>query len=138
MIADLMRIPYLRGGMTEAGADCWGLALLVRRRLGRPSPPTPPPASAYDDPRQNRLVFDSAMAWVAVTDDPQPGAFAAVMHRAACRHVGVVVDIDGRRCVLETEVLGGVRWYTLDDFLSLHAKVVFYDDIANLPERAER
>lgn len=132
-----MRIPYAKGGLTEDGADCWGLALLVRRRLGR-NDPFAPHASAYDDPRANRRVFRHAMGWVRPTDDPQPGAFAAVLHREQCRHVGVVLDIDGRLCVLETEVLGGVRWYTLDDFLSLHAKVVFYDDIANLSERAER
>lgn len=136
MINELIRVPYVRGGMSEAGADCWGLALLVRQRLGRSDPPSGP--TAYDAPRSNMRVFDGVMEWVAPTDDPQPGAFAAVMHRAVCRHVGVVLDIDGRRCVLETEVLGGVRWYTLDDFLSLHAKVVFYDDITNLPERAER
>lgn len=134
MIGELMRIPYLRGGLTEAGADCWGLALLVRQRLGRSDPPGAPSA-AYDDPRANQRVFASAMQWVAPTDDPQPGAFAAVMQGAFCRHVGVVVEIDGRRCVLETEVAGGVRWYTLDDFLSLHAKVIFYDDTANLHER---
>lgn len=122
--------------MSEAGADCWGLALLVRQRLGRLDPPSG--RTAYDTPRANMRIFDGVMGWVSETSDPRPGAFAAVMHKALCRHVGVVLDIDGRRCVLETEVLGGVRWYTLDDFLSLHAKVVFYDDIANLPERAQR
>ena len=136
MITELMRIPYVRGGLTEDGADCWGLALIARRHLGRQDPPTG--ATAYDTPRANMRIFGGVMAWVAKTTDPQPGAFAAVMHGAICLHVGVVLLIEGRRCVLETEVLGGVRWYTLDDFLSLHAKVEFYDDIEHLSQRPKR
>lgn len=139
MTDDLWTIPYEPEGRTLEGADCWGLALIVRERLGCMAYPEFP-AVRWDRPRANQGAFRTVAAHLLEQDPPQPGAFACVIQAqgklaGACLHVGVVIDIDGRRGVIDTNVRGGVRWYTLADFIADYAKVVFLNDPANLPER---
>jgi len=60
--------------------------------------------------------------------EPVPGAVAAVFRGAVMVHVGLVVEIEGRLAVIETNPVSGVRWSFLPRFLATYYKVIFYRD----------
>jgi hypothetical protein len=126
--------PYLDGGRTSAGLDCWGQLLLVRAELGcRPLP------SLGGVTRHTIRTMGSRYTEVSnglQVCQPEPGAIAAVFRGALFVHVGVVVDIEGRLAVLETNPASGARWLRVPEFLSLYYKVIFYRDDPNLPQQA--
>lgn len=64
-----------------------------------------------------------------------PGAIAAAFRGQACVHVGLVVDVDGRQRVLETNPGSGVSLTPLRTFTDQYSKVIFYRD-RNLSEQA--
>lgn len=130
MIDELLPIPYVVGGRSMEGADCWGLALLVRERLGLPAFDAFP-SIRWDRPHGNQKCYQAATR-LLVAGDPAPGAFAAVFRGPLCLHVGVCLEIESRLCVVETNVEGGVRWYTVDDYNQVYPKVVYYHDAENL------
>lgn len=128
-----LRAPYLDGGRTFDGLDCWGSLLLVRAELGcRPLP------SLGGVTRHTVRTMGSRYSEVSSgleVCEPEPGAIAAVFRGALFVHVGVVVEIDGRLAVLETNPASGARWLRVPEFLSFYYKVIFYRD-SNLPEQA--
>jgi cell wall-associated NlpC family hydrolase len=84
-------VPWLDGGRTEAGADCWGLFWLVYRHvLGIELPSySADYTTALDRLHIRRLVDDRPDYWIQVAD-PEPGD-GALMHVAGRPHIGVVV-----------------------------------------------
>lgn len=128
---DLAGVPYLDGGRTWAGADCWGLAMLVRERLGLPDVPL-----AAGTTRGTMLAMQSEFQRVSqalVIGDPKPGALAAVFKRKAFVHVGVVVEADGRLWVVDANPGHCSILRRLADFNHLYSRVVYYRD-SDLPE----
>jgi|SRR5262245_41498303 len=84
-------IPWLDGGRTRAGADCWGLFRLVYEEvLGIELPSySEDYTTALDRMTIRRLVDGKPDYWTRV-DNPEPGD-GAVLHLANRAHIGVVV-----------------------------------------------
>lgn len=103
-------IPFVDGGRSRAGADCWGLVYLVSADLGRPVPAYPGEGVRADGticPRaQARAVARHADQFDAV-DAPRPGDVVLLRPRGRPMHVGVCVDRRGRY-VMHTERRTGV------------------------------
>lgn len=128
-----LRVPYMDGGRTMAGLDCWGLALCIRADMGLPDLPDDPLATRGNGSAiaaQFRGISDSMDR-----GDPAPGALAAVFKGSLFVHVGVVVQADGRLWVMETNPGVGVMMRRVLDFIAAYYKVIFYND-RNLPESA--
>lgn len=64
---------------------------------------------------------------------PVPGAIATCWRGRLCTHVALVIEVDGRLSVLETNQGSGPRWRWLADFESNQLKVLYYDD-RDLPQ----
>lgn len=125
--------PYLDGGRTLQGLDCWGLLLLVREDLGcRPLPSIG--AITRREPAGMQHCYARTLS-VVEECNPEAGAVAAVFRGKALVHVGVVLEIDGRLAVLETNPKTGARWLRVRPFESQYAKVIYYRD-RNLSEQA--
>lgn len=62
-----------------------------------------------------------------------PGAVATAWRASLCVHVGLVVEVDGRRWVLETDDPSGPCITPLKKFESRYSRVIYYDD-QDLPE----
>ena len=127
----LLAVPYRDRGRTLEGLDCWGQLLQVRRELGLPDLADIGPVS-----RAEPLEMQRQYARVSATLSPgKPciGAIAAVFRGTLFVHVGVVLEIDGRLAVLETNEGSGPRWKRIPDFVDTYYKVIFYRD-QSLPE----
>lgn len=125
--------PYKDGGRERGALDCWGLALCVREDMGLPPLPS---VGAYN----RSTPVGMAKGFIEVTSQmqegsPRPGALAAVFKGRSFVHVGVVISVDGKLAVLETNPAGGARWLYLKRFMQQYFKVIFYCD-KNLPEQA--
>lgn len=128
-----LQVPYVDGGRTLDGLDCWGLALAVRADMGLPLLPDDPLAIRGHGAEVARLFRE--VSALLVEGAPRPGALAAVFRGPLFMHVGVVVEADGRLWVLETNPGVGVHLRRLAHFAEAHYKVVYYCD-RDLPEPA--
>lgn len=108
------------------GMDCWSLCLFIRRELGLPDLPD----LGHVGPTDIKGMKDGYRYTISYLKEgsPQVGALAAVFRGLAFIHVGVVVEIDGRLALIETNPKTGVRWLRLREFESQYAKVVYYND----------
>lgn len=129
-----LAVPYVDGGRTMQGGDCWFFVLSVRADLGLP--PLPP---LHSTTRHTPLAMAHEYEQVSGTleqCEPQVGAVAAVFRGRLMVHVGIVLEIDGRLAVLETNPGSGPRWLRVRDFVERYYRVIFYRD-SNLPEQAQ-
>ncbi|MCY1375706.1 hypothetical protein D9M68_995780 [compost metagenome] len=109
-----------------AGLDCWGQLLMVRREMGLPDlDPLSGVTRHTPLSMAHRYREVSGMLEECV---PQHAAIAAVFRARVFVHVAVVITIDNRLAVLETNPKSGARWLWLRDFLSLYQAVTFYRD----------
>lgn len=122
--------PHVTGGRSMEGFDCWGICLAIRSELGFPDLPSLGHVGPADI-KGMKEGYRHAVSYLKECP-PKVGALAAVFRGLAFIHVGVVIEIDGRLAVLETNPKTGVRWLRLREFESQYAKVIFYSD-RNLP-----
>ena len=127
MIEKYLTIPYVDSGRTMAGLDCWGLVLAVRAELGCAELPSFTDV-VWDKPRANQAAFREAVQILQQVAVPSAGDVAAVMHGQLCLHTGVVIAVDGRLAVLDTNVGRLPRWQWLADFKAEYFQVSFYHD----------
>lgn len=127
MLNKYLGVPFADCGRSlETGLDCWGLALAVREELGLPRL-----SEAGTACREN--LAEMAHQYRAISSglqvgEPCVGALAAVFKGKAFVHVGVVVEADGRLCVIDTNPIPGCRITTLPRFIDTYYKVIFYHD----------
>lgn len=121
-------VPYLNGGRTMAGLDCWGLTLLVRKELGAPALDGASGLDRGTPVGMQRLYSHLISGPLCEVEDLKAGDIAAVFRAGILVHVAVALEIDGRIALLETNPSSGVRWMFLDRFLQTYYKVAFYRD----------
>lgn len=130
-LTDLLQVPYVPNGRLPTGADCYGLVRLARVHLfGKPWMPEHGAVEGSD-----KKALTRAMEYESVNYKPcrpHPGAIACCYRGRLCTHIAIVVDIDGKRMVLETDEPGrgnhGARLVNLKQFERRFLKVVYYDD----------
>lgn len=59
---------------------------------------------------------------------PAPGVLATCWRGGLFHHVGLVIEVDGRLSVLETNKKTGPRWMPISAFERLYTRVIYYDD----------
>lgn len=131
LIDNYLRVPYLDQGRTLEGLDCWGLVLGIRRDLGFSDLPEIGAVTRHTVQEMQHQFKE--VSYTLEKGDPVPGALAAVFRARVFVHVGLVVEIEGRLAVIETNPKTGVRWMFLERFLDVYYKVAFYSD-RSLPE----
>lgn len=122
----LLKVPYVDRGRTMQGLDCWGQLLEARRALGMPELPDIGPISRAEPIAMQREY--GKVSSQLIECEPRPGAIAAVFRGTLFVHVGVVLEIDDRLAVLETNEGTGPRWLRVPDFIDTYYKVIFYCD----------
>lgn len=123
-----LSIPYKDYGRDLDGLDCWGLVRLVRHELRGDLFPEYGAISPDDKLNLTNAAQKVSQSFkLEPIEHPKIGSIATCWRGQFCLHVGIVLDIDGRLCVLETGRRFGTRWLTLADFKRIYGKVIFYD-----------
>ena len=126
MINDWLAIPYVAYGRGLEGSDCWGLVCIVREAVRGDR--LPAFADIHDKRALTHAAHDMiAQGWREVSK-PKAGTLVAVWRGALCMHIGIVIEIDGRMAVIDSDEKRGVAWKWLTDYLRQHAKVTLHDN----------
>jgi len=133
-IEKYLRVPYVDEGRSGAALDCWGLMLAVRAELGCAPLPSLTGVTRHTVHAMGHEY--QAISSMLEQCEPEAGAIAAVFKGKAFVHVGVVVEIDGRLGVLETNQATGPRWMRVPQFLDTYYKVLFYRDHRDISKPA--
>lgn len=128
---DLLNIPYLANGRQPDGADCYGLARLARVYLfGKPWMPEHGAVKGADKRAMTKAAQEEAANFQVC--QPHPGSLAFCYRGRLCTHIAIVVEIDGRPMILETDEPGrgrhGPRLVSIKSLKQRFLRVVFYDD----------
>lgn len=128
---DLLAIPYVANGRSQQGADCYGLVRMARVHLfGKPWMPSHGGVEGSDKAALTEAMQAEAVNYRQVR--PYPGAIACAFRGKLCSHIAIVVDVDGKRMILETDEPGvstiGPRLTPIRYFQQRFLKVVYYDD----------
>ncbi|OHC12255.1 MAG: hypothetical protein A2002_09450 [Pseudomonadales bacterium GWC1_66_9] len=109
--------------------NCWGLARAVRHEVyGLPLlPEYGRHVQASPHAQRDYQIQAGEMEECA----PEPGSIAAVFRGPLCIHVGVVIEVEGRLAVLETNQRSGCRWLRVPDFERRWLRVIYYRDKPN-------
>ncbi|MCM0018435.1 MAG: NlpC/P60 family protein [Tagaea sp.] len=98
-VADYQAIPFVESGRTRAGADCYGLVLLVlREQFGVDIPADPVGAWRLNAGRAERVALAARVAraresWQELRrDEAGPGAVLLLRHWGRPLHVGLVLN----------------------------------------------
>ncbi len=130
-LTDLLAVPYLANGRTQQGADCYGIVRMARVYLfGKPWMPAHGSVEGSDKRALTLAMQTEAVNYTECR--PAPGAIAAAFRGLLCTHIAIVVDVDGKRMILETDEPGkgshGPRLVNLRYFEQRFLRVVYYDD----------
>lgn len=128
---DLLAVPYEEDGRSQHGSDCYGLTRLARVHLfGKPWMPAYGEVSGSDKKALTNAVRQEAANFYE--SRPHAGAIAAAWRGNLCTHIAIVVEVDGKPMILETNEPGkadhGPRLVGLRTFEQRFLKVVYYDD----------
>lgn len=126
MIEDWLKIPYKPYARGWEASDCWGLVCIVRKAIrGDDLPP-------YVEAQDKRALTHAAHGMIErgfhQITNPIPGALVAVWRGRLCLHVGIVITIDSRLAIIDSNEKRGVRWQWLPDFERQHLRVTYHDN----------
>ena len=129
MIDKILSSRYVKHGRELPGLDCYGLVRLVWRDvLGKEELPS----YSHVDPDDKGLLTESAMdvkQGLGFTQtDARHGVIALAWRGRKCVHIGVVLSIDDRMWVLETDDLTGPVLTDVKVFESRYSLVQYYDN----------
>lgn len=124
-----LKTRYLRGGRGPVEYDCYGLVRHARTELfGRSLLPLLSdvlPGDARAITNAHAQVYASG----EFRESPvRPGAIAEGWVASLCVHVGIVVEVDGRLMVLETDEPTGPCLTPINRFKTRFTRVLFFDD----------
>lgn len=126
---DLLATKYVRGARGDKECDCYGLVRHARFHLFGKSLL---PAHGHIDSMDKVGMTETSAHIIQESDlercEAKPGAIAAAYSARLCTHVGLIVQVDGRLWVLETDEPTGPCLTPLKRFESRFSRVFFYDD----------
>ena len=130
-LEELMLIPYEPNGRSKEGADCYGLVRMARVYLyGKPWLESYTNVEGTDKRALTNALHKEVQHLREVS--AAKGAIATAWRGKLCTHIAIVVDVDGRRMILETDEPGvtshGPRLVDIRYFEQRFLKVVYYDD----------
>lgn len=124
---DLLNVQYVDNGRLPSGSDCYGLTRLARVYLfGKTWMPEHGDIDGADKRAMTGRIIDQAKSYREIP--ASPGAIAICYRGKICTHIAIVVDIDGRLMILETNEETGTRLVPIRKFEKGFLKVVYYDD----------
>lgn len=110
-----------------AGLDCWGLVLLVRSDFGKEPLPSYEDIDPLDKKSLTIACVTTIRHYVKESDSKTEGAIAAAWQGKVCVHVGVVVYLDGRLWVMETDLGKNICLTPVNVFEARYTRVEYYD-----------
>ena len=126
-LQDYIGTPFMHKGRDYPNFDCWGLARDARAHLfgGRELP-----AFSHIAPSEKKALTKATREIVlhgfVKESAPVAGALATAWFGGLCVHIGIVVSVDGRMWVLDTEEGHGGRLNRIQDFEQLYDRVIYY------------
>lgn len=126
LLSKYLRSRYESGGRGPHAFDCYGLVRLVRSELfGKTLLGEHMGVLDTDKAELTRICREESKDMRE--SEPVPGVLATCWRGPLFFHVGIVVEIDGRLAVLETNKKTGPRWKTIADFERIYTRVIYYD-----------
>lgn len=123
-LAKYMRAPYEDEARGPLAFDCWGLCRTIRAEVFGFAMLPSLGGVGRNRLRSNTKAYRELKQGMDECQ-PEPGAIAAVLSRDQLSHVGVVVEVEGRLKVIDTNP-GGVQLRTVRDFESAYPRTVYY------------
>lgn len=128
---DLLNVPYVADGRSQHGADCYGLTRLARVHLfGKPWMPMYGNVMGSDKSALTKAVQEESANYRECR--PHAGAIAIAWRGSLCTHIAIVVEVDGKPMILETNEPGkadhGPRLVGIRPFEQRFLRVIYYDD----------
>lgn len=125
MIDHWLRIPYVPFARDVTGCDCWGLVRIIRKDIRGDELPS------YADVKDKRALTGAAHEFFSTgfieTRNIRPGTIVFVWRGRLCIHAAIVIEVDGRLAVIDSDDGRGVSWRWLPDYERQHNKVTFHD-----------
>lgn len=107
----LLGAPYLQGGLTPKGFDCWGLV----RFLHLAEHGVELPEYVRGDLRGNTESIKGGLDLWQEIPAPQPGCVVALSRSKIVHHVGYWLEKRGGLCLHASAEMGGVVAHNLQD-----------------------
>jgi hypothetical protein len=125
---DLMLIPYVANGRDKNGADCYGLVRMARYYLiDREWMPDYTTVDGSDKKSLTNAMLSESSGYKIATRSH--GAIAAAWRGRFCIHIAIVVNVDGRQMILESDSDAPYpRIINPSNFESRYTRVVYYDN----------
>lgn len=127
MINKYREVPYIKGGRDLDGLDCWGLVRLLRIDLGYPELPL----FSSVDPLDKRGLTRSTVSCIADCElkkvNIRHGAIASAYRGKLCYHVGIVLQVNNKLMIAETDEPHGFTMSPINIFEARYTKVEYYD-----------
>lgn len=128
MIAKYLKTTYRKGGRGPIEYDCWGLVREVHHEyFGRPLLPSLTEATPGAFRRITESVHAAHQDVLTYDVDIRPGAIVEAWMGSLCVHIGIVVEVDRRLMILETDNPNGPVLTKPPLFVSRYTKVRFFD-----------
>ena len=128
ILADLLKTKYAHQAQSEGEYNCWGLVRLARKELfNRPDLPSHSDINATDKRRLSTAAAEVIDGYLIEIDEPREGAIVAAYQGRLCVHVGIIISVDNRLVVLETDTPTGPVLTRLETFVVRYYIVAFYD-----------
>jgi len=128
MIQQYLATTYRRYGRGPEAFDCWGMVRDARVRMfGKPELTSHGDVGG-DDARGMTAAVNATINSSLRPASKSPGVIAMGWRGRLCVHVGIIVDVDNRLWVLETNDKTGPVITRIPDFESRFLKVTYYDD----------
>lgn len=129
MIEKYLKTRYKRGGRGPVDFDCWGMTRAARTEVFSRLLLPVLEGAAPGNLRAITKAHDQVCLMHGFHEVPaRAGAIAEGWIASLCVHVGLVVEVDGRLMILETNEPNGPCITQINRFQAKYTRVLFFDD----------
>lgn len=129
-LLEALQAPYKDGARGEDGFyDCWGLARKVRAEVYGKSLLLELAGANRFDLKDMQNCYKEQTAKLKIIKEPVAGAIVGVIKKGLCVHAAVIVENNGKLCVLDTNPITNSKIYSLTDYQQkfFNAEIIYYD-----------